>query len=188
MQLQQLYSNSRSWRGSYKLNPSSACSSAKSNSLCAAAAADDQDAYAQLMLAASPQVYSSLDSTNTGGVKLVAPAIDQRSCDTCSAMAVASAAETALSSVNRVNVADCSSSVQALHFCPPGNQPARSCKGGWSLQSTLSLLQQYSQQLPTGGCMHYNPDARDDLEYSELCSSSCSAPNKYADQGRFNTF
>eukprot|EP00878_Enallax_costatus_P030809 GHUV01033602.1.p2 GENE.GHUV01033602.1~~GHUV01033602.1.p2 ORF type:complete len:112 (-),score=39.13 GHUV01033602.1:623-958(-) len=110
------------------------------------------------MLAASPQVYSSLNAKYTSGVRMVDPPLNQQPCDTCSAMAVASAAETAMASVYRVNVADCSISVQALHFCPPGNEPARRCKGGWSLTSTLSLLQQYSQQLPTEGCMPYKPD------------------------------
>eukprot|EP00878_Enallax_costatus_P032917 GHUV01036260.1.p1 GENE.GHUV01036260.1~~GHUV01036260.1.p1 ORF type:complete len:167 (-),score=41.31 GHUV01036260.1:442-942(-) len=66
----QLYVKSSSWRGIYKRSPASACNKSGSKSLCAAAAASEVDAYAELLMAASPQVYSSLNAKFTGGVRL----------------------------------------------------------------------------------------------------------------------
>eukprot|EP00878_Enallax_costatus_P028282 GHUV01030534.1.p1 GENE.GHUV01030534.1~~GHUV01030534.1.p1 ORF type:complete len:437 (+),score=68.02 GHUV01030534.1:910-2220(+) len=139
------------------------------------------------MVAASPLVYSSLDPKDTGGVKLVAAPMDQQSCDTCAAFAVTSAAETAMASVLAVDVAGCSISVQALHFCPPKNQPKRACQGGWTIDSTLAVLEQNSQQLPTLGCLGYKPDMKGELGFDELCAMVCNAPNKYANQGSFSS-
>lgn len=132
-QLQQQYKNSKAWKRAYKQSPSSACSRSGSASLCAAQTASATDAYAQLMLATSPQAYSSTSSTR---VHLVSPAQDQAECQTCTAFAVAAAAETAMAAALQVDVQQCSISVQALFFCGP-NEPTRSCKAGWSLRDAL---------------------------------------------------
>ncbi len=186
-QLQQLHSSSTSWRRSYKQSPKSACSKGGRGSLCAAAGADAADAYAQLMLATSPQAYSSLNPQYAGSVRLVAPPGDQEGCQTCVAWAVTSAAETAMATALRVNVLSCSISVQALYFCPAGGGPVRSCDAGWTLQDAITQLEQRGRSLPTTECLPYNPDFRGDLSRNQMCIGSCSGPNEFADQGFFSS-
>jgi hypothetical protein len=183
--IQQLYSSSKAWKRAYKQRPKAACSSTSSSSLCAAAATDSVNTYAQLMLATSPEAYSS---TNASRVPLVTPAQDQQECQTCAAFAVAAAAETAMASALQVDVQQCSISVQALYFCPPGS-PGRSCSAGWNLLAALELLQQQSQSLPTAGCLPYRPDFRRELSADELCASRCSSSSvsQHASKGQFSS-
>uniref|UniRef100_A0A383VH09 Peptidase C1A papain C-terminal domain-containing protein n=1 Tax=Tetradesmus obliquus TaxID=3088 RepID=A0A383VH09_TETOB len=183
-QLQQLYSGSQAWKRAYKQNPKAACSKGGRGSLCAASSTDDATTYAQLMLATSPQAYSSTSSG--AAVQLVAPAQDQQQCLTCAAFAVAAAAETAMASVLQVDVRQCSISVQALYSCPPG-RPTRSCSAGWNLQDALEQLQQRGQSLPTTACLPYTPDFRAQLTAAQLCTSSCSTPSQHASRGQFSS-
>jgi hypothetical protein len=185
LQLQQLYSSSKAWKRAYKQQPKSACSSTSGASLCAAAAAatDAVNTYAQLMLATSPEVYTS---TNYSRVQLVAPAQDQQECQTCAAFAVAAAAETAMASALQVDVQQCSISVQSIYFCPPGS-PGRSCSAGWNLLGALELLQQQSQTIPTAACLPYRPDFRRELTAAQLCSSRCSSVSQHASKGQFSS-
>jgi hypothetical protein len=183
LQLQQLYSSSKAWKRAYRQQPKAACSSTGSVSLCAAAAADSVNTYAQLMLATSPEVYSSL---NHSKVQLVAPAQDQQECQTCAAFAVAAAAETAMACALQVDVQQCSISVQALYFCPPGS-PGRSCSAGWNLPAALELLQQQSRSIPTAACLPYRPDFRRELTATQLCSSRCSTVSQHASKGQFTS-
>eukprot|EP00878_Enallax_costatus_P016128 GHUV01016917.1.p1 GENE.GHUV01016917.1~~GHUV01016917.1.p1 ORF type:complete len:319 (+),score=68.59 GHUV01016917.1:280-1236(+) len=185
-QLQQQYESSRAWRRSYKFSPKSACSSKNGASLCGAAVNVSADAYAQLMLATSPQVYSSMDPKWTGGVRVVAPAGDQKQCQTCAAFAVASAAETSMASVLHVDVTECSISMQSLYFCPQ-HAPARTCDSGWDLPTALTQLQDQGQSLPTAGCLPYTPDFRMEYDRQAMCSGSCNSTSKYASQGQFIT-
>ncbi|KAF6264603.1 hypothetical protein COO60DRAFT_73096 [Scenedesmus sp. NREL 46B-D3] len=133
------------------------------------------------MLAASPQVYSSVSNSS---VRLVAAAQDQGPCHTCAAFAVAAAAETAMASTLQVDVQQCSISVQALYFCPPG-RPTRSCTAAWTLDGALEQLQQRGQSIPTAACLPYCPDYRQELSTKQLCSGSCSSPSQHAGKGQF---
>jgi hypothetical protein len=152
--------------------------------LCAAASTDDASMYAQLMLATSPQTYSSASSGSA--VQLVAPAQNQQQCQTCAAFAVAAAAETAVASVLQVDVRECSISVQALYACPPG-RPTRSCSAGWNLPDALAQLQQRGQTLPTTACLPYTPDFREQMTAGQLCTGKCSTPNQHASKGQFSS-
>eukprot|EP00878_Enallax_costatus_P028848 GHUV01031198.1.p1 GENE.GHUV01031198.1~~GHUV01031198.1.p1 ORF type:complete len:356 (+),score=64.08 GHUV01031198.1:170-1237(+) len=184
--LQLLYRNSQAWKLSYKHSPKSACSAKNTANLCGAAATNVADAYAQITLATSPPVYSSLDPKYTSGVRLVAPPEDQQSCDTCSAFAIASAGETAMASALNVSATDCSISVQALYFCPKG-KPARTCHAGWDFQGALTALEERGQELPTADCQPYKPDFRGVYSYKALCEPDCSSTNRYASQGQFSS-
>jgi hypothetical protein len=182
-QLQQQYKNSKAWKRAYKQQPSSACARSGIGSLCAAQTTSATDAYAQLMLATSPQAYSS---TNKIKLRLVAPAQDQAECQTCTAFAVAAAAETAMAAALQVDVQQCSISVQALFFCGP-NEPSRSCDAGWSLRDALQQLQQRGQSLPTASCLPYKPDLFGDQTAEALCKGPCNNPSAYAGRGRFSS-
>lgn len=179
LQLQELYSSSQAWRRAFKQQPKSACSKATGTSLCAPAATDAVNTYAQLMLATSPSTYSS---TADSRVNLVSPAQDQGPCHTCAAFAVAAAAETAIASALQVDVQLCSISVQALHFCPPG-RPGRSCSSGWNLAGALEQLQQQAQNIPTASCLPYQPDVGQELTAAQLCTNKCSSTSWRAGQG-----
>jgi hypothetical protein len=181
--LQQLYSSSNAWRRAYKQHPKSACSRANAASLCAAAATTAVDAYVQLLLATSPNIYSS---TGDSRVRVVAPAGDQGPCETCAAFAVAAAAETAMASALQVDVQQCSISVQALYSCPPG-RPGRSCTSGWSLAAAVEELEKQGQSIPTATCLPYRPDFRDDVAATQLCSGKCRNANQHASRGRFTS-
>lgn len=181
-QLQQQYKNSKAWKRAYKQRPSSVCARSGSASLCAAQGKSSTDAYAQLMLATSPQAYSSADTK----VRLVAPAQDQSGCQTCTAFAVAGAAETAMASALQVDVLQCSISVQALFFCAP-NEPIKSCESGWSLRDALQQLQQRGQSLPTTKCLPYRPDFYGDQSAEALCKRACNDANEYASGGKFSS-
>jgi hypothetical protein len=183
-QLQKLYSGSQAWKRAYKQSPKAACAKGSRGSLCAAASTDDATMYVQLMLATSPQAYSS--STTSSAVQLVAPAQNQQQCLTCAAFAVAAAAETAMASVLQVDVRQCSISIQALYYCPPG-RPARSCSAAWHLPEALKQLQQRSQTLPTTACLPYTPDFRGQMTARQLCTGSCSTPSQHASKGQFSS-
>jgi hypothetical protein len=181
-QLQALYSSSQAWRRKYQQHPSAACSRASRASLCAAAATDAVDAYAQLVLATSPQVYSS---TGDSKVRLVSPAQDQGPCQSCAAFAVAAAAETAMASALQVDVQQCSISVQSLYFCPQG-KPSRSCSAGWSLAGALEQLQLQVQSIPTTKCLPYRPDFRQQLTTNQLCARNCEDTSQHSGGGQLS--
>lgn len=186
LQLQQLYKSSQKWKIDYRLQPRAACSSRSRNNLCAAADTESRDAYFQLVMATSPRIYSTTNSSQAGAANLVAPPGDQQACQTCSAFAVGAAAETAMASALRVNAQDCSISVQSLYFCP-SDRPAPSCNAGWDLPSVLTQLQDRGQKIPTAACLPYKPDYKGELSKSAICSGICEDPNRYATQGQFST-
>ncbi|KAF6250133.1 hypothetical protein COO60DRAFT_910410 [Scenedesmus sp. NREL 46B-D3] len=86
----------------------------------------------------------------------------------------------------QVHVQQCSISVQALYFCPPG-RPTRSCTAGWTLADALGQLEERGQSIPTAACLPYRPDYRRELTVGELCSGGCSSPNQHASKGRFTS-
>ncbi|KAF6264602.1 hypothetical protein COO60DRAFT_1698194 [Scenedesmus sp. NREL 46B-D3] len=182
-QLQQQYKNSQAWKRAYKQKPRSACGRSGGASLCAAQETSATDAHAQLMLATSPQAYSS---TSSSGPRLVSPAQDEAECQACTAFAVAAAAETAMAAALQVEVQHCSISVQALFFCAP-NEPTRSCEAGWSLREALQQLQQRGQNLPTASCLPYNPDYLGELSADVLCRGRCNNPSTHAGRGKFSS-
>ncbi|KAF6246276.1 hypothetical protein COO60DRAFT_1210639 [Scenedesmus sp. NREL 46B-D3] len=182
-QLQQQYRNSQAWKRAYKQRPRSACGITGGASLCAAQSTSAVDAYAQLMLAMSPQAYSS---TSSKGPRLVSPAQDQEQCQACTAFAVAAAAETAMAAALQVDVQQCSISVQALFFCAP-NEPTRSCEAGWNLPAALQQLQQRGPNLPTAACLPYKPDLFGFSTVDALCRGSCNSPSPHAGRGKFSS-
>eukprot|EP00775_Hariotina_reticulata_P009157 gene9157-biopygen11054 len=138
LQLQQASKRSKEWREMFRKNPAAACTKKGSASLCAADNTDASDAYAELLMATSPQAYSSTNASQVGSVRLVAAARDQGKCQTCTAFAVAAAAETSMAAALGVPVEDCSISVQSLYFCQP--KVIRSCTAGWTLPLALDQL------------------------------------------------
>jgi hypothetical protein len=182
-QLQQQYRNSEAWKHAYKQKPSAACGPAGGATLCAAQGTSATDAYAQLTLATSPQAYSS---THDSKLRIVAPAQDQAECQTCTAFAVAAAAETAMASALQVDVNQCSISAHALFFCAQDG-PAKSCDTGWSLENAVEQLKQRSRSLPTAACMPYRPDITGDRPAAALCKGNCNNPNMHASKGQFST-
>ncbi|KAF6244013.1 hypothetical protein COO60DRAFT_121768 [Scenedesmus sp. NREL 46B-D3] len=86
----------------------------------------------------------------------------------------------------QVHVQQCSISVQALYFCPPG-RPTRSCTAGWTLADALGQLEERGQSIPTAACLPYRPDYRRELTVGELCSGGCSSPSQHASKGRFTS-
>jgi hypothetical protein len=183
LQLQQLYSGSQAWRRAYKQHPAAACSKASGASLCAAAGADAAGTYAQLIMAAAPQAYSS---TGDSKVRLVSPAQDQGPCQTCAAFAVAAAAETAIASALQVDVQQCSISVQELYFCPVSDT-SRSCGAGWGLASALEELRLQVPGIHTTSCLPYKPDFRQELTSDQLCSGPCNDSSPHTSDGKFIT-
>ncbi|KAF6250132.1 hypothetical protein COO60DRAFT_910396 [Scenedesmus sp. NREL 46B-D3] len=91
-----------------------------------------------------------------------------------------------MASALQVDVQQCSISVQALYFCPPG-RPTRSCTAGWTLADALGQLEERGQSIPTAACLPYRPDYRRELTVGELCSGGCSSPNQHASKGRFTS-
>lgn len=130
MILQQQLERSKSWRAAWRLNPKAACNRAGSGSLCGSSSTEETEKYAQLLLAASPFAYSSLDAKYVGNVRLVAPPGNQGPCSTCVAFAVASAAETAVSTALRIDAQNCSLSIQGLYFCSSPELGPRGCDDG----------------------------------------------------------
>lgn len=186
-QLQNLYASSKAWRKRFSKSPAAACSSKRTggSSLCAAADKDDElYLYAQLMLATSPQAYSSINTSQVGLVGLVAPAGHQLACESCVAFAVTAAAETAMAAALGVPVDDCSISVQGLFFCPPVG-PTGSCQAGWTLPEALEQLAKHSSSIPTADCLPYRPNIKGDMSGRALCEGYCNATNKHARQGNF---
>ena len=78
--------------------------------------------------ATSPEVYDSRNKAQTYGVNLVNPAGDQMGCSACVPFVVASAAESAMASVLRMDVSKFSISKQALFLCSAGGGPAWTCE------------------------------------------------------------
>lgn len=191
MKLQQLYSSSKTWRSDFLQNPAAACTKKGGASLCAADSTETTNSYAQLLMATSPQAYNSTTyyPAQVGSVRLVAAAGDQRSCQSCTAFAVAAAAETAMAAVLGVPVEDCSISVQGLFFCPPNGMMSRNCAAGWTLIEALQQLEQHSSSIPTADCLPYRPDIRNEWSMTalrkSLCEGACSFVNDYASQGSF---
>lgn len=184
----QLLMRSRAFKAAWRASPRQACSRSSSASLCAAANTATTDTYAALMMATSPAVWSSARPQATAGStrQLVAPAGNQGECGTCSAFAVASAAQTAVASAMHVDVSEVSISVQALHFCP---EPSfkRSCQAGLSFREALAELERRGTQLPTAQCMPYRPDPTGELGRQKVCSSACSTSSKVLSQGSFSS-
>jgi hypothetical protein len=76
----------------------------KTASLCAPAGIKAFEAAATLWLALSPSAFYSINSTDTGGVSIVAPAQDQQDCNTCTALAVVAAAQAAVATTWQLDV------------------------------------------------------------------------------------
>jgi hypothetical protein len=185
-QLQKLYSDSKAWKKAYKQTPAAACNKRSRASLCAAENTQALANAAQLQMATSPSSFSSLNSSQVGDMRLVAAAGNQLSCQTCTAFAVTSAAETAMAAALGVPVEECSISVQGLYFCEP-QKPVRSCGAGWTLPEALQQLEQRSSTIPTANCLPYKPDEQGQLMPQEMCEGSCSFANDHASQGRFSS-
>lgn len=141
--LQQQLVRSRNWRNRWKVSPATACSTAQQNgNLCASAGGTEtEDQYAQMMLASSPWIYSSINPKDTQGRKLVRPPGNQGTCSACVAFAVTAAAETALATFHQVDVANCSISVQALFFCQNQNKPNDCASGELIVLNSMFSLQ-----------------------------------------------
>jgi hypothetical protein len=127
-----------------------------------------------------------LSSTQHRKVRTVSPAQDQAECQTCTAFAVAAAAETAMAAALQVDVQQCSISVQALFFCVP-DEPTRSCEAGWSLRDALQQLQQRRHKLPTASCLPYKPDMYGDQRTEALCKGQCHNPSTHAGRGKLSS-
>jgi len=76
----------------------------KTATLCAPAGINDFEAAATLWLALSPPAFYSTNSTDTGGVSVIAPAQDQQGCNTCTALAVVAAAQAAVATTLQLDV------------------------------------------------------------------------------------
>jgi hypothetical protein len=153
--------------------------------LCAAASTQEVDKFTELLLATSPEVYSSTNQTQVGAVQLVAAARDQGDCQACTAFAVASAAETAMAAALQVPVHQCSISVQGLFFCPAPDLLINSCNTGWTFRDALQQLQERSSTIPTSECLPYIVDITGQKHSSEMCRGRCNAANVHASKGSF---
>jgi hypothetical protein len=185
-QLQQMYSDSKAWKGAYKQTPAAACNKRSRASLCAAQDMQEADNAAQLQMATSPSSYSSMNPSQVGNIRLVAAAGNQLGCQTCVAFAVTSAAETAMAAALGVPVEDCSISVQGLYYCEP-KKPVRSCGAGWTLPEALQQLEQRSSTIPTANCLPYKINMYTQLTPQEMCEGSCSISNDHANNGVFSS-
>eukprot|EP00775_Hariotina_reticulata_P012069 gene12069-12210_t len=86
--------------------------------MCAPASTNDEfEKAAALWLALSPPAYFSTNSTDTGGVSVIAPAQDQQSCNTCTALAVVAAAQAAVATTLQLDVGNVLMSAQVAYGC-----------------------------------------------------------------------
>eukprot|EP00878_Enallax_costatus_P023332 GHUV01024807.1.p1 GENE.GHUV01024807.1~~GHUV01024807.1.p1 ORF type:complete len:216 (+),score=42.52 GHUV01024807.1:684-1331(+) len=136
------------------------------------------------MLATSPQVYSSKDPRQTGGLNLAGQVGDQDPCNTCTAFAVTSAAEMAVASVQRIGIQQISYSPQSLYYC---TGIPRDCTTGWTLPQAVQQFVARSKQIPTAQCLPYKPDPIGLYTPQQLCQGVCAAVHPYALQGQFSS-
>jgi hypothetical protein len=177
--------NARVFRSAFLRNPKIACSDRRGASLCAssgsASATVAMEQHGQLVLAASPLAYSSLNLQQTGGIQLIGPVRDQSVCDTCVGFAMAGAAQSALAAVMRTPVSRWEVSVQDLYFCSPSAR--RACKTPWNLQAAAKEVSE--RQLLPWKCLPYQPDFKDELTTQQVCRSSCNDSQPFAASGSF---
>ncbi|KIZ07750.1 hypothetical protein MNEG_0195 [Monoraphidium neglectum] len=162
--------SSKSFQNAFKTNRGSACSN-KQGSLCAAKASVDETA--ALTVAASPTKFDARSSSDTGGFVLTSPVGDQGSCYSCTAFAVAGAAEAAVSAALRKTAVGRNWSVQDLHFCLATNSgESKSCRS--SASSLIDVLKPFTaatRALVLDKCLPYEaPDAPLD---QDLCDYKC---------------
>jgi len=181
--LQQVYGQSKRWRAEYKVKPMVACSKGTS-SLCGSKSSSNGgvSVFAQLLMATSPNSYSSIDARDVHGRKLVSTPQKQGECEACVGFAVAAAAETALATTMYTDVSQTSISVQGLFFCSDKGI-FRGCKSGWNLADAVSSLRDRAGSIPIASCLKYNPDISGVLTRGELCQQTCTTVNPYVNRG-----
>jgi len=170
-----------------------ACSQ-KSGTLCGSGGTGSalQDKMA-LLVVMSPSAFDArTDPIGPARAFAVSPPKQQHSCYTCSAFAVAAAAESAVAAGAGVNGSAIDLSEQQLHYC--STDPATSdgqmilCTSGRSVKNILKALwRQKEQPLLSEQCMQY--DGNVDAESDSICtaksaSGSCKAPH-YVAEGNF---
>ncbi|KAI8468039.1 MAG: hypothetical protein J3K34DRAFT_428509 [Monoraphidium minutum] len=176
----QQWSTAQAWRRALKAAPKSACVGTSRDSLCSSSGGAAQ--YAALMLATSPAAYSSLEPRAAGPLRVISAPRNQESCASCTAFAVATAAEAAVATGLGRDVRDVGRlSTQDLHYC--GSQ-LRDCYSGVSLKEALDQLK--TRRLLLEDCLPYRPDKRSDLTREQQCAKSCSDTSPLAAQGSFN--
>lgn len=92
--------------------------------LCAPAVGDTYEQLTALLLATSPPAYSSTNTADTGGVRVIAPAENQGECTTCTSLAVVAAAQAAVASVLQRDVENVLLSAQVRQA---GNEAYMEC-------------------------------------------------------------
>uniref|UniRef100_A0A383VXT3 LysM domain-containing protein n=1 Tax=Tetradesmus obliquus TaxID=3088 RepID=A0A383VXT3_TETOB len=155
--------------------------------LCATAASPEQsdisagrDAYRQILFATSPTSYSSVNTSQTGGVRLIqAEPGKQEFCTTCTAFAVVAAAQAAAASVLQRDVQQLLLSVQDLFFCGASR---RSCESGWNFEAALQELER--RKLLRSDCMPYAVSYKVDFA-TRACVSKCDDFNPLISKGSF---
>ena len=110
--------------------------------LCSPGGDSDGTKYAQLLVATSPLIYDSRDPAHTGGFSCIGAARNQRPCSTCTAMAVAAAAEAAVACISRLDANTVRLSAQDLYFCSGAQQGGvqRLCDSGWTMKDAIASL------------------------------------------------
>eukprot|EP00775_Hariotina_reticulata_P012070 gene12070-12211_t len=153
----------------------------KTASLCAAASTNDEfEKAATLWLALSPPAYFSTNSTDTGGVSVIAPAQDQQSCNTCTALAVVAAAQAAVATTLQLDASKVLMSAQDLFFCSTTIQ--LTCSSGWGLETGAVAQLLRRQSLLAQDCLKYNPKADSD---NCIAPRICNRTNDFASRGVF---
>eukprot|EP00879_Flechtneria_rotunda_P033281 GHRR01036845.1.p1 GENE.GHRR01036845.1~~GHRR01036845.1.p1 ORF type:complete len:175 (+),score=31.80 GHRR01036845.1:22-525(+) len=138
-------------------------------------------------MATSPFVYSSTNSSFADGKEVVNPALKQTPCNTCTAFATISAAETAVATVGGIDASDVDLSIVDLYYC---SSQVRTCRSGSTLQAVLQDLKSRGPQLLASKCLPYNPNDKsfmDSLSVRRLCSAKkCSDTNRFVASGTFD--
>ncbi|KAI8464966.1 MAG: hypothetical protein J3K34DRAFT_100057 [Monoraphidium minutum] len=135
------------------------------------------------MLAASPAAYSSLEPRDVGPLRVISLPRSQAPCATCTAFAVATAAEAAVATALGRDVRDVGRlSTQDLHFCGP---KLRACESGATLSDALEQLK--ARRLVLEDCLPYRPPEIGGLATkSQMCAKACSDASPLAVKGAFD--
>ncbi|KAI8475767.1 MAG: hypothetical protein J3K34DRAFT_456134 [Monoraphidium minutum] len=181
LSLQSAFSQSKAWKDAFKQAPRVACSRA-TPSLCSAAAAKDINAYARLVAAASPPDFSAADPRLTGGLDLVPAPRDQKPCASCTAFAVAAAAQAAVAAALGLNASMVEPlSVQDLMYC--GSGAPTSCRAGWTLLDVLKQLKE--RRVAPDACLPYKaPSPQAARPPSECAAAGCAPGARAGAKGR----
>jgi hypothetical protein len=179
-----------------KLSRSVVCSEQrKTGTMCGSGATGGSglEDKAALLLMTSPAAFDArTDPIGPARAFTVSPPKQQHSCYTCSAFAVAAAAESAVAAGAGVNGSAIDLSEQQLYYCStdPTTSNGRTimCDSGMSVETGLAALKgQHEQPLLSELCMQY--DTSIDAESDSICMknpppATCKPP-PYVAQGSF---